>query len=71
MPAAPQDVDGNGIINQIDLKQQASQICIKGGGSVEEYFIKMIGYGWYPRTPLMVYLAANERFPRRGVLTYV
>jgi hypothetical protein len=36
-------VDGNGIINQVDLKQQVTEICIKGGGAVEEYFIKKIG----------------------------
>jgi hypothetical protein len=60
-------VDGNGVINQIDLKQQVAQICIKGGGSVEEYFIKMIGYGWNPLTPLMMYtLRTNDSHARAG-----
>lgn len=38
-----QDVDANGLINSIDLAQQVQEVCIKGGGSVEDFFVKEIG----------------------------
>jgi hypothetical protein len=42
LPVALQDTNQNTVIDYIDLKAQASQVCIRVGGSVEQYFKNFI-----------------------------
>jgi hypothetical protein len=38
-----QDVNGDGVINAVDIQAQAASICIVANSSVEAYFIREIG----------------------------